>query len=1257
MFVHKGSLALALLLAASAPAQTTNASIYGSVTDATGGAVAKAAITATNTRTGVEVRTVSNDAGVYIFPALQPGDYRVTAELTGFRKAVAENIPLQVSARISVDLKLEVGAVSEAISVEANATALEAVTTSVSNVVTTQRVQALPLQNRDAGALIALQAGVSGDNFNGARMQSQNVTFEGVNIQEPRYNGGFASANLTTTNSVDRVEEFRVSTAPADAEFGRGVGQVQMIGRSGTNEIHGSAFEFNRVTALSANDWFNNQLGRQSDGSLVAPRNFLIRNQFGVRAGAPIRRNKTFAFFLYEGQRQKTKSAVNDTVLTQPARDGVFRFYPGVRNGSASAAVPTVEINGNPVTPPGAAGPLTSTSIFGRDPNRLAMDPTGNVAKAFQDIPLPNNFLRGDGLNTAGFYWQQPGTADNNVYSLRLDHVLTDRTRLAFSMQVERGNNLNGFQGQVYPNQPPDAAIPHTNFYSLSATTSIRPNLLNEARVGVNRFGVSYETPFSPGLNDVLPHAGTQPFFFTFLTVSNTYTVNNSPQGRRSPIYQYSDKITWLAGRHAIKAGAEAYFTSSNGFNSFRVIPEARTGPGAIPIVNIDTIPGIGTNLALAQNLLSDLTGTLGGWIQAFNSAGGTNPTYIPGEPVQRTWRQRAYAGFVQDDWKIRPSVTLNLGVRYDYYGVPFEANGKAVIPTNGSAGAFGISGFSFSDAYQPGHLAGSLTQLELVGPRSPNPDRGLYNKDFNNFAPAIGLSWSINGKTVVRAGYSLVYDRNSLRNADTETGSNPGINSTITFTSGGIMNLTNLGLPFGPTGLPLSTVPLTDRTQVLRVYDTNLRTPYVQDWNVSLQRQITHDSVLTVRYVGTKATKMLSGVDVNQGEIFANGFLDAFNVTRSGGNAPLFDRLFAGLNVPGRGPVDGVTVRGSDYARADSTFAQYLADGRIGTFLNNLNASKLGTNVNGGLIPAAGLPQNFFFTNPQFATVYLVGNNANSTYHSLQVEYEKRFSHGWIYQGNYTWSKALGEDEGTAQFYDTAYRNARNLRFDKRLLAFNRTHAFKSNGIWELPVGRDRQFLRGANRVVDAFLGGWRLSGILTWTTGKPMTVTAPYTTFNKYTTGNTPDIGGALPKSTGGLTFDGSGACFFCMFTQIADPNLANIAPALGARSTLFAQKGPGGAVLQNPLPGTLGTLGQSFFTGPGFFNLDAALAKTFRITERYSLEFRTDWLNATNHEDFTNATYDLSIDSATFGRITGPSTTSNNNRIIVLGARLNW
>jgi hypothetical protein len=189
----------------------------------------------------------------------------------------------------------------------------------------------------------------------------------------------------------------------------------------------------------------------------------------------------------------------------------------------------------------------------------------------------------------------------------------------------------------------------------------------------------------------------------------------------------------------------------------------------------------------------------------------------------------------------------------------------------------------------------------------------------------------------------------------------------------------------------------------------------------------------------------------------------------------------------------------------------------------------------------------------------------------------------------------------------------------------------------------------------VDAVLGGWKLSGILTFTTGVPISITAPEQTFTKFSTGSTPDVTGVLTPDFGKLAFNGAGACFFCGFTQITDPNLANIAPALAAQSSLFGQKAPNGTILQNALPGTLGSLSQTFFHGARFFNLDASLQKAFRISERFNFELRTDWINSTNHEDFATATIDTNINSATFGRVTGPG--ANNNRIIVLGGRLNF
>src|SRR5208282_3290239 len=283
----------------------------------------------------------------------------------------------------------------------------------------------------------------------------------------------------------------------------------------------------------------------------------------------------------------------------------------------------------------------------------------------------------------------------------------------------------------------------------------------------------------------------------------------------------------------------------------------------------------------------------------------------------------------------------------------------------------------------------------------------------------------------------------------------------------------------------------------------------------------------------------------------------------------------------------------------SNSTYAGYLANGNVGAFANAINTTPLLTNVNGGLLAAAGLPQNFFVTNPQFANVYLVGNNGNSTYNAMEVEYEKRFSHGWVYQGSYTWSKALGELElGSTQYYDNNYRDPENRSFDKRIMTFNRTNVLKSNAIYELPFGHGRTWMKNANRVVDGVLGGWKVSGILTFTSGVPFTVTAPVSTFDQFTTGQTPDVIGSLSKSTGGIQFNGSGACYFCNFKQTPDPSISLLTSTIAARSTLFAQQGPGNVILQNPLPGTLGSLAQTFFTSPNFFDVDFALTKQFRI-----------------------------------------------------------
>ncbi len=464
--LYLATLCVVLLVHGLVHAQGTNATLSGTVTDTTGAVIPGATISAQNVRTGVVINTTTNESGVYIFPSLQPGIYQVTAEKSGFRKLAYNEVTLEVSARVALNFQLEVGTVTESVDVRADVdTRLALGTSSIGGVVTGQQVRDLPLPNRNALGLVSIHAGLVGSNLSGARIGTLNITRDGINVQDNRINTGVGSTIFTST---DLIEEFRIVTSPADAEFGRGSGQIQMITRSGTNEFHGSLFESHRNTALNANTWFNNQRGHDPvTGAPISPRNILIRNQFGGRIGGPIIRNRTFFHVLYEGQHIRQKNSVTSTVFTQPARQGIFRFFPGVRNGNANAAVPTVDLAGNPVRPASATGDLQSVSLFGRDPNRSAPDRSGVIQRMISLMPLPNNFRTGDRLNTAGFTWIRSQSDDFKHLSLRFDHQFDDRHRLTFSYTRENGDAKNNFLAQPFPDSPGGNSLSRDRFYSL----------------------------------------------------------------------------------------------------------------------------------------------------------------------------------------------------------------------------------------------------------------------------------------------------------------------------------------------------------------------------------------------------------------------------------------------------------------------------------------------------------------------------------------------------------------------------------------------------------------------------------------------------------------------------------------------------------------------------------------------------------------------------------------------------------------------
>jgi len=378
---------------------------------------------------------------------------------------------------------------------------------------------------------------------------------------------------------------------------------------------------------------------------------------------------------------------------------------------------------------------------------------------------------------------------------------------------------------------------------------------------------------------------------------------------------------------------------------------------------------------------------------------------------------------------------------------------------------------------------------------------------------------------------------------------------------------------------------------------------------------------------------------------------LQAFRTTQAGGNAPLLDALFFGFNL-GLGFIDGRNVTGSASARAFAGTRAALANNDVGEFASFLNTVSVG-GQRGGLLRRIGLPENWVVVNPQFGGAAFTGNFSNSTYHSLQINTERRLSNGLTLQSNYTWSRTLGDEEGDTQDILNSYRNGRNRRIDKRLLAFHRTHVIRNSGTWQLPFGPERKFFSGNRGILSRLVGGWQTGAIFNIFSGSPIGLLAPVSSFNQHLD-NTPTLVGALPKNTGEVKRTNNGVTYFDGLRQVPDPAIANLTPLqlLNTRSDLKAIADSSGNIIAvNPAPGTLGSLSQTFLEGPGAFRLDVNLIKTFSLREGKELQFRGDAINLLNSPQFDNP--DTNINSTSFGRIIS----AGGNRVIVLSARINF
>jgi hypothetical protein len=1237
-------------------AQTSNATLGGTVGDTSGALIPGVSITATNTQTGIVSSVISNEAGAYQFASLQTGTYTISAELPGFQTQVYNQVTLGIGQQVRLNFTLAVSAVAQAVEVTVRAdTLLATSSSSVGTVLPEYKVRDLPLGSRNVLDLVATAGGTQGGNFAGGRVGMVNTTRDGISVQDSRYANGVYSVTYV---SPDLVEEVRVVVGPVDASAGRGSGQFQMATRSGTNQFRGSVFWTNRNSAATASSWFNNFSG--------TGKNYLNRNQFGGRIGGPIFRNKTFFFFLFEGMRTVEKAVITGPVLTEPARQGIFRYFPGVQSSNATSNNPTVDLMGNPVAPRGATGDLQSVSLFGRDPLRPGFDPTGVIQRAIASMPAANDFTTGDGLNTAGHRWVRRtiGTENNNgtgesinrnQYNLRLDHHFNSNHKLSLVGTIEStwadSNLANVPNGQAPGAAYNGAANRLPRVHNASFISTLSPTVLNEFRIGMSKQVLEQPAAWDDARTGAevmaaLPRMNGIPYLVqTSLFNAHNVATTGASRGNVSPYWIYVDTLSWTRAKHAFKGGVEFRKAGTSGYDSNQAVPRVNLGPSpvardygipnsGVPVTGIDntTVPGLAAaDQANARVLLTDLAGSIQEIVQRFTVC--CDPSDIRFKDYSEQWRkyrdlrQTEFSAFFKDDWKIRPDLTLNLGMQYEWYGSVYDNMGYGVAPVGGGEAL----------------AKGSLIVPEFVGKKSAQPDKQFWRNDWNNIAPAVGLSWSVpywgKDKTVVRAGYGWRYmgriaSGGGLRLA-LDIGQFPGAHQYVVDSSStNYRDLRDVFVPLPgryPAG-QLPVVPYTARNEPIATFDPNSRTPYIQNWNVEIQRELVGNLTLEARYVGSKGTKLYGGIPVNDVNIFENGILEAFNLTRGGGNAPLFDRMLRGLNF-GLGAVNGTTITGSASLRQNTTTRSMIANGNVGALAAFLNTNETG-GERGNLLRNAGLPENFIVTSPQFSEATYHTDPGNSTYHSMQLQVTKRLSQGFTNQTTYTWSRAIGESDGDGAI---GYLNPRNRSLNKSLLSYHRTHDLRSNGTFELPFGPNRRFLNSAPSWVTRLVEQWQLGGIFTLTSGAPLTITAPVSTFTQQTAG-TPNIVGEFPKSAGKVTRVANGVVYFDGLGQIPDPARANVTTlqsAQGAFSNRAITDAEGRLLLVNPEPGTLGNLGLRWIEGPGTIGLDMNLIKRVRITETKEFELRLDAINVLNRPNFGNP--NVNINSTSFGRIT--------------------
>ena len=1105
-----------------AVAQVTSGTIVGVATDSSGAVIPNAAITVIHLGTKDTRRTQANERGEFNLPFVRIGEYSVSAEAQGFRTQTQTGIVVQVDQTVRVAFVLQVGTISEQIEVSGAAPLIDTSTSSLGQVIGNKKILDLPLNGRNVFAL-GLLAGntipVQGMGTNlpfvtgGGRFGLNDVLLDGVDNNTSVTSGSIGRAGIAYTPSVDAVEEFKVKTNNFSAEFGRSAGGIiSATTKSGTNALHGSAWEFLRNEKLDANNFFSNAGGLK--------RQAFKQNQFGFTLGGPVEipkiyhgKDRTFFFGDYEGTRRRTTAS--STLLDIPPlpfRSGDFSAYtPRIFDPRARRIGPN--------------GTVISTPLPGNQIPQSLINPGSAATLAL--LPAPNS--GGAGAQTRNYLRIAPRPFDNDQFDIKIDQRLSGSDSLygRFSLSNSSNPNPGSFNGFIGAGSN---SIRNTRSAALSETHIFSPNVVNEFRAGYARhngssvpIGTADGVEFANKNNIAMFPFPLQAFpgiIFAFSGQISSATQFSGIGGGNPDLaientFQWADNLSVTRGNHTFKIGADMRryrFDDINGGGTLLF--------GSIFSSSSDTA---GSGAPLADFLLGYPSGT-------------------DGRQLLDWTRQRDfYAGmFFQDDWKFSPRLTLNMGIRYDLYTQPVDARDR-----------------------------GGLFDLRTGKNALPGKDgfsRAIVNGDHNNFAPRFGFAYSATPKFTIRSGVGIFFARKEQNQGVTQIGANipntPSVLFPVVSASATVTPPVTINSPVqvGQTDPYFTGVTAANPVSFnTRAPDfLNVPSPYVAQWNLSLQYEIKRDLVAEVSYSGTKGTKLIARVNLNQIRM---------------------EDALAGRT-----------------AQADRPYPH----------INN--------------------------------TVGIDGAIANSMYHAMNLRLEKRYSAGFTFLTNYTWSKniesggngdsSLNQNGGTTLPIDSY-----NLWRERSYAPLDVPHVFNFNYGYELPFGASKRWLNQKGPV-NWILGGWQFNGILTMRSGFPTDIrSARISSGNQtYATLNVPDRVSGVSMYLPNKSVDG-------FFNPAAFTDPIQLRNSRGVLVTQF------------------GNSARRVARGPSSRNLDFSLFKNFRPMERLNVQFRAEAFNMTNTPTFTLPSASapaLTIGNPGFGKLGSSSATG---RQIQFGLKLSF